>query len=67
MSNKTKNSFKKQEKKNFKLPAMCDKILFALPVNNQVPLDTSLQYKEFTVYEDLKKSRNKLIYITFEY
>ena len=66
ISNNNKNYFtenKKEEKKNFKLPAMCDKILFALSENQ----NTLLQYDEFEVFQDLKKSKNKLIYVTFSF
>ena len=73
MSKENKNYFtenNKKEKKNFKLPAMCDKILFALSEkkNNQGIPYTPLQYNnDFTVFENLKKSRNKPIYVTFTY
>ena len=66
VSQDSKNYFtenKKQKKKNFKLPAMCDKILFALPPENT----NTLTYIDFNVFEGLKKSRNKLIYVRFTY
>ena len=47
-----------QNKASFKIPSMCDKILFALH---------SLEFKEFGVLNKLKKSRNIPIFAIFKY
>jgi hypothetical protein len=52
-----------KKKNNFKLPAMCDKILFALSKNN----NSALEYNNFQVFQQLQKSRNLPIYATFSF
>lgn len=59
----SRNETPLNKKNDFKLPAMCDKILFALSNNEK----TSLQYKDFTVFQELLKSRNLPIYATFTF
>ena len=53
----------KRQKLNFKIPSMCDKILFALQDNN----NNSLKFEKFNIYNDLKKSKNRIIYSIFEF
>jgi hypothetical protein len=57
--NYPKNSNK--VKKDFKLPAMCDKIIFAL----QESQERSISYSEFGIIDDLKKSKRRPIYAVF--
>jgi len=47
------------QKTNYKLPSMCDRILFAL--SDKDPL----YFNEFNVYKDLKKSKHRLVYSIF--
>jgi predicted nucleic acid-binding protein len=57
--NKTKEYPKSDQiKKEFKLPAMCDKIIFALHENN-------MSYSEFGIINDLTKSKRRPIYAIF--
>lgn len=52
---------KDKVKKDFKLPAMCDKIIFALQENQE----RSISYSEFGIIDDLKKSKRRPIYAVF--
>ena len=56
-----KKSLNNKQKQNFKLPSMCDRILFALSEYN------SINFENFNVYNNLKKSKNKIIYSEFNY
>jgi hypothetical protein len=49
------------QKTNYKLPSMCDRILFALSTKDP------LVFNEFNVYEDLKKSKHRLVYSIFSF
>lgn len=49
-------------KKDFKLPAMCDKIIFALQENQE----RSITYTEFGIINNLKKSKRRPIYAIFD-
>jgi len=62
-TNQLRNETPLKKKTNFKLPAMCDKILFALSKNE----NTSLKYNDFIVFKKLQKSRNYPIYATFSF
>ena len=57
-----KKSLNNKQKENFKLPSMCDKILFALQEG-----DKSITCDNFDVYSDLKKSKNRIIYSEFSF
>lgn len=54
-------SLENRQKLNFKIPSMCDKILFALHE------DGPLKFEKFNVYSDLKTSKNRIIYSIFEF
>ena len=56
----TTQDFNSNQKKGFKIPSMCDRILFALH-------DDYINYEYFGVYDNLKKSKNRIIYSVFNF
>jgi len=56
----TKKDFNDNQKKGFKIPSMCDRILFALH-------DDYIDYEYFGIYNNLKTSKNRIIYSVFNF
>ena len=56
----TKEDFNDNQKKGFKIPSMCDRILFALH-------DDYINYEYFGIYDNLKTSKNRIIYSVFNF
>ena len=47
------------QRKHYKLPSMCDRILFSLSKKKPI------YFKKFNVFKDLKKSKNRIVYSIF--
>jgi hypothetical protein len=56
----TEEDFEANQEKGFKIPSMCDRILFALQ-------EDDIKYEYFSVYNSLKTSKNRIIYSVFNY
>jgi len=56
----TKEDLNYNQKKDFKIPSMCDRILFALH-------DDYINYEYFGIYDNLKTSKNRIIYSIFNF